>query len=161
VDRRDVFVLAVAVGVIARVRAGDSVAAVIDAHDHAARLPDGDLRALAREYVAWQTRVGPRPAWVDATDAPPRRYDGPIAVDQRFVCMPESPRARLDVVVTRIQEREETGATERRIWTKRVDGVPATRGGDERERAAVDRWGVYNDEARFREACVPAEKVAP
>lgn len=69
-------------------------------------------------------------------------YDlqGPIEVGQRFIWEKDNPKARINIVVTKVVEysNDETA-----IHTKQVHG------GDE----------VWNDESRFREACVRSERI--
>jgi hypothetical protein len=71
---------------------------------------------------------------------PMRLLEGPIEVGQRFIWEPHSPRAWAHIEVTRVQEKPDD---ERRIWVKTLRGNGST-------------GETWNDESRFREACVRA-----
>lgn len=68
--------------------------------------------------------------------------DGPIEVGQEFVWEPGLPHARKHIIVTRVQlvENDET-----RVWSR-----------DAEQPSEPERW---NDESRFREACVRVTSI--
>jgi hypothetical protein len=70
-----------------------------------------------------------------------RLLEGPIEVGREFIWEPSLPDARCHVIVTRVVAME---GDETRIWAHEVGKPPGT--------------AVWNDESRFREACVRIEK---
>jgi len=79
------------------------------------------------------------------TGEPMRIYVGPIGVGMHFIWEPDNPRAWTHVVVIRI---DAVPHDERRIWTKTLNGNRFN---------PVDQE-TWNEEGRFREACVPCDE---
>lgn len=161
-DRASAFVLAVSAGCVTydrgmgRALAGSATAI---AWEHSAWLPeDVPLHELVHAFLSWQYDAGAKkPDWA-RTEAPaPYRYGGPIDVGMRFIWGKDNPKAWADVTVTRIDEAAQTGASERRVWTRHTDGRVLAEWDtlDANARMVRRKFGVPNDESRFREMVTP------
>lgn len=81
------------------------------------------------------------PSVIAATRPP---YDGPIDIGMYFIWEPDNPKAWQHVMVSRIDERPHD---ERAIWVVHIRTTPG-----------LIKEPVWNDESRFREACVRADE---
>jgi hypothetical protein len=123
-------------------------------HDGWERLRELRLR-LDREHLkaALAGKRGKITVTAEEDEEDIEPYDGPIEVDMYFIWLPNNPRAWTHIRVTRIEGtigKRAPGENEPRIWTARADGKPTGHG-------YPQTWEVWNEEGRFREACVPAD----
>lgn len=114
-------------------------ARILGTPDRTARAQVEALIDLAKLGLPGSTGLPSAVGLVTEEDAPIEIYQGPIAQGMRFVWMPHQPLARRCLEVTKVIP--ENSRHEAKIYTC--------------EFGQKDTSEIWNDESRFREACIP------